>query len=112
MPSPKLTAIITALMFIAGSQGANAAYDLVQLQKIERYIATSNCGGLLGYLRQNPGIMVGSDPLARELRSFASGVEGGIIQCLSARSGGNGPSERLAVQPDVTSGDQNLGVAY
>lgn len=91
MPNPKLTAIITALMFIAGSGGANAAYNLTQLRQIEQYILSKNCSALLGYLQQNPGIMDGGDLLAQELRSFANGVEGGLIQCLSARTGSGNP---------------------
>jgi hypothetical protein len=87
MPNPKLTAIITALMFIGGSKGANAAYNLAQLQEIERYILSKDCGALLGYLQSNPGIMDGGDLLSQELRAFANGVEGGLIQCLSAQTG-------------------------
>lgn len=95
MPNPKLTAIITALIFIAGTGAANAAYNLAQLRQIEQYIASKNCGGLLGYLQQNPGIMNGNDLLAQELRSFANGVEGGLIQCLSAQTGSGNPDVAL-----------------
>ena len=95
MPNPKLTAIITALMFVAGSTGANAAYNLAQLQEIERYILSKNCGELLGYLQANPGIMDGGDLLSQELRSFADGVEGGLIQCLSAQTGSGNPDVDL-----------------
>jgi hypothetical protein len=95
MPNPKLTAIITALMFVANSNGANAAYNLTQLQEIERYIVSKDCGALLDYLQSNPGIMDGSDLLSQELRSFADGVEGGLIQCFSTqdvtRNSGSGP---------------------
>ena len=84
MPDPRLTAVITALIMMGSGHGANAAYNLTQLQIIEGYILAKNCGGLLGYLNQNPTIMAGDDPLAQELRSFADGVEGGIIECLSA----------------------------
>ncbi len=85
MPNAKLTAVITALMLIAGSTGANAAYSLQQLQVIEQLILAKDCGALLRYLQSNPGIMSGSDPLAQELRSFSEGVTGGIIECLSAQ---------------------------
>ncbi len=85
MPNAKLTAVITALMLITGSPGANAAYNLQQLQVIEQLILAKDCGALLGYLQSNPEIMRGNDPLAQELRSFSEGVTGGIIQCLSAQ---------------------------
>ncbi len=87
MPNSKLTAVITALMFIAGAPGANAAYNLQQLQVIEQLILAKDCGALLRYLQSNPEIMDGGDPLAQELRSFSEGVNGGIIECLSAQSG-------------------------
>ncbi len=87
MPGSRLTAIITALMFLAGSHGAHAAFNLAQLQIIEQLILSRDCGALLAYLNENPGIMQGSDPLARELRSFADGVEGGIIECLPVPDG-------------------------
>ncbi|MBV1868334.1 MAG: hypothetical protein KUG69_10590 [Marinosulfonomonas sp.] len=83
MPDARLTAVITALLLIGGGHRADAAFNLAQLQIIEGYVLTKNCGGLLGYLNQNPAIMDGDDPLALELRSFASGVQGGIIECLS-----------------------------
>lgn len=91
MPNPKLTAVITALIFIASNSGVNAAYNLAQLQQIEGFIQSKDCGALLRYLRQNPGITDGEDQLAQELRSFANGVEGGLIQCLSATSGSGNP---------------------
>lgn len=92
MPSSKLTAVITAMMFLAGAPGANAAYNLQQLQVIEQLILAKDCGALLQYLQVNPSIMSGNDPLAQELRSFSEGVTGGIIQCLSAgpEFGGSG----------------------
>lgn len=38
MPDPRLVAVITALMLIGGAQGSKAAYNLAQLQSIERLI--------------------------------------------------------------------------
>jgi len=84
MPDARLTAVITALLMIAAGHRADAGYNLAQLQIIEGYVLTKNCGGLLGYLNQNQSIMAGDDPLAQELRSFANGVQGGLIECLSA----------------------------
>jgi len=83
MPSKKLTAIITTLLFMAGTHGSNAAYNLAQLQTIEQFIVSKDCGSLLKFLNENPTIMQGNDPLARELALFAQGVTGGIIECLS-----------------------------
>lgn len=90
MPNPRLTAIITALLYLTVPGSANAQFSLAQLQDIERYIVASDCGGLLGYLLENPDIMDGADPLATELRSFADGVGTGLIQCLSAAPGLSG----------------------
>lgn len=111
MPSPKLTALITALLFMAGTHGATAAYNLQQLQEIERYIATKNCGALLGYLQQNPSIMSGNDLLAQELRSFANGVEGGIISCLSAPVSRAGPLANSAGGAATRSGQPSQSSA-
>lgn len=49
-------------------------------------MTTKNCGGLRGYLLDNPAIIEGADPLAEELRKFAFGVDTGLIQCLAAKS--------------------------
>ena len=97
MLNPKLTAIVTTLILIGGGQSANAAYNLRQLQQIEQYVASKDCGGLLGYLEANPTIMAGNDSLAVELRNFANGVEGGLIQCLSA------PPTRSGRSPETIS---------
>lgn len=91
MPNPNLMAVITALMFLAGTSGAKASYNLAQLQQIEQYILSKDCSALLGYLQLNPAIMDGDDQLAQELRSFADGVEGGLIQCLSASTVAEAP---------------------
>ena len=74
---------------------AHAAYNLAQLQEIERHVASKYRSALLGYLQQNPSIMDGSDLLAQELRSFANGVEGGLIDCLSAQTGSKNPDLNL-----------------
>ncbi len=86
MPSNKLLAIITALIYFGGHSGAQAAYTIEQLREMENLVATKNCGGLRGYLRINPEIIEGPDPLAEELRKFAFGVDTGLIQCLASRT--------------------------
>ena len=78
-------AIITALMLMAGNTPARAAYDINQLQQIEKYIVNKDCGALWQYLVSNPGIMTGSDALARELRVFVSATERGQIGCFASR---------------------------
>jgi hypothetical protein len=83
MPSPRLIAVITALTCLAGASGAYAAYTVEQLRDIERLIVSKNCGGLRQYISSNPSLVQGNDPLASELRSFVSGVDTGLIDCLS-----------------------------
>lgn len=85
MPNPRLLAVITALTCFAGGSGAFADYTLDQLRAIEGMIVSKDCGALREYLDSNPGLLVGSDPLAAELRNFAAGVDTGLIACLSLR---------------------------
>jgi hypothetical protein len=81
-----LVAIITALTCLYGARGAYAAYTMDQLAEIERLIVSKDCGGLRAYIDQFPTLLEGEDALADELRSFASGVDTGLIACLSYRS--------------------------
>lgn len=85
MPSPKLVAIITALTCLAGARGAYASYTMEQLATIERLIFAKDCGGLRTYIDAYPGLLEGDDALADELRSFANGVDTGLISCLAFR---------------------------
>ena len=85
MPSPKLVAIITALTCLVGGRGVYAAYTINQLAEIERLIVSKDCGGLRAYIDQYPALLEGPDALSDELRSFASGVDTGLISCLSYR---------------------------
>jgi hypothetical protein len=86
LPSPRLIAIVTALSCIAGAQGAHAAASAEQLAQIEDLIVSRDCGGLRGYLADYPGLLQGDDPLSEELRNFASGIDSGLISCLSYRT--------------------------
>ena len=95
MPNPKLTAIITALMFIGGSNGANAAYNLAQLQEIERYILSKDCGALLGYLQSNPGIMDGGDLLSQVGTHTFLCFSSLWLHCISAQTGSGNPDVGL-----------------
>ncbi|MEE9387399.1 MAG: hypothetical protein V3U96_02210 [Paracoccaceae bacterium] len=95
MPNPRLLAIITAFLIAGGASGANAAYTFAQLQNVERLILSKDCGALLEYLTLNSEMMDGDDLLAQELRNFAQGVQGGLIECLSVI-----PGQILGVSPD------------
>ena len=98
MPNNRLLTILTALIYFGGLSGVQAAYSIEQLRDIEQLVTAKNCGGLRGYLLDNPGIIEGADPLAEELRKFAFGVDTGLIQCLAAKSS-------TAVQPATASLD-------
>ena len=87
MPSPRLMAVVTALMLVASAKSGQAGYNLAQLRQIETLISSKDCGGLLSYLESNPGIVEGNDPLALELRNFMFGVRGGLIECVSVGPG-------------------------
>lgn len=85
MPEPRLLAVITALLMIAGVP-ARADYDIEQLQQIEQYILQKDCAALWQYLVANPSIMSGSDALARELKIFVAATERGQLDCFAART--------------------------
>lgn len=87
MANGRLLAILTAVIMFAPGPGANAAFTLAELRRIEGLIISQDCGALLGYLQANPSLLEGDDPLAVELRNFNSGIRGGIIQCLSLSPG-------------------------
>jgi hypothetical protein len=84
MPNPRLLAIVTVLTCLGAGSTAFASYSLEQLREIERLITSKDCGALRGYIATNPSLLQGADPLADELRIFASGVDTGLIDCLSA----------------------------
>ena len=83
MPNSRLLAIITAAIMFAPGQGARAAFTLPELLEIERLIVSQDCLLLWSYLRSNPALVQGDDPLALELRNFSNGINGGLIDCLS-----------------------------
>ncbi len=85
MPEPRLMAVITALVMLAGTQAARAAYDVEELRQIETLILSKDCGALWEYLVANPAIMAGDDALARELRVFVAATERGQLNCFAAR---------------------------
>lgn len=115
MPSPKLVAIITALTCLAGGSGAFAAYTMEQLVEIERLIVSKDCGGLRAYIDQYPSLLVGEDALADELRSFAQGIDTGLISCLAYRPGTTARNETALATAQGAPGASRLalgGVVY
>ncbi|MGB3179614.1 MAG: hypothetical protein WBC68_02665 [Albidovulum sp.] len=86
MPDPRLLALVTALLFVAGVNASRADYSVGQLQQIEGLILQKDCGALWRYLQENPQIMAGSDALSRELRTFADATSRGQLDCFSART--------------------------
>lgn len=86
MPEPRLMAVITALVMVAGAAPARADYDIDHLRQIERLILARDCGALWRYLVDHPAIMAGDDALARELRLFVAATERGQLDCFSART--------------------------
>lgn len=93
MPEPRLLAVITALLMIAGVP-ARADYDIEQLQQIEQYILQKDSAALWQFLVDNPGIMAGNDALALELRAFVAAIESGQLGMIAAR-----PAQTAVVPP-------------
>jgi hypothetical protein len=105
MPTPRLLAIVTALVLLSG-RIAGAQYSLEQLQQIERYILSKDCDSLWLLLRDNPELMTGTDPLAQELRIFVESSMRGQLSCFDA------PTATVApVDPTLALG-QRLGSIY
>lgn len=87
MPDPRLVAVITAMMLIAGGFGgaARADFSLEQLQDLERLVLARDTGALWAYIQANSGVLQGDDPLARELRLFAEATARGQLDYYAAR---------------------------
>ena len=83
---PRLIAVVTALVLLGGTGSSRADYDLSQLQAIEGLISSRNCEGLWLYVKSNPEITAGGDPLANELRPFLAATERGQLDCFASRS--------------------------
>lgn len=84
MPNSKLTTIITALMLLARTSSALAAYNLDQLREVERLVMSKDTAALGRYLAENPAITDGEDPLARELRAFRDCALDGGLACFAS----------------------------
>ena len=95
---PRLIGIVTALVLL-GSGPGRAEYNLSQLQAIEGLISSRNCEGLWLFVKSNPEIVDGDDPLANELRVFVTATERGQLDCFASRST---KSAQLATAPTVS----------
>lgn len=88
MPSAKLISIVTALLLVAGATSSVAQdASIDQLLEIERLILAKDLEALLRFLRANPHLYVGDDPLAEELRFLVSQLEGDLLEQLRFRDG-------------------------
>jgi hypothetical protein len=88
---PRLIAVVTALVLLGGTGSSRADYDLSQLQAIEGLISSRNCEGLWLYVKSNPEIIAGGDPLANELRTFVTATERGQLDCFASRTSSGAP---------------------
>lgn len=84
MPDPRLLAIITALTLFSGSGAVMGQESLAKLQQLEQLIVSKDCGGMRNFINANPELSRGSDPLAVELRAYATRLNSGLIQCLES----------------------------
>lgn len=96
---PRLTAVVTALVLLGSTGSGRAEYSLTQLQAIESLISSRNCEGLWLFVKSNPTLMVGTDPLASELRTFVAATERGQLECFASRSAGSASPAATAAAP-------------
>jgi hypothetical protein len=90
MPSPRLLAVVTAMIMIAGAARGQQGASLGDLERIEGFIQSKDCGGLWSFVTTQPGLLEGNDPLARELRVFVASTERGLLDCFASRGGAVG----------------------
>lgn len=95
---PRLIAVVTALVLLTTAVPVRAGYTLDQLQDIESLISSRNCEGLWLFVKSNPEIMQGNDPLANELRVFVAATERGQLDCFASRTSNDTPE---SLQPTV-----------
>ncbi|MFZ5752467.1 MAG: hypothetical protein ACOY5U_15560 [Pseudomonadota bacterium] len=85
MAEPRLIAVVTALLMLVAASPLRAAYDLNQLREIDRLMSSADWAGLAAYLRSNPGLTLGDDPLARELQAFQARYARSVLDIFAAR---------------------------
>jgi len=91
MPNPKLLAIVTAFMLVAGAPGAYATYTLSQLQIIEQFILDKDSAALRAFIGEHPELLEGDDQLAVELRIFMAKMDEGFWLGLNVAPEGLSP---------------------
>ncbi|WP_147450650.1 hypothetical protein [Rhodophyticola porphyridii] len=84
MANQRLLAALTALLLVAGTPSAQAAYTLTNLLELERFVLAEDWEALMRYIERNPALLEGADPLAVELRTFLESIEGDFLGALGA----------------------------
>lgn len=79
MAERRLIAIITAMLLVSDSANAQEGTTIDQLRLIEDLVINRSWRPLYEYLSENPQIVAGSSPLARELCGFVTDVERGDL---------------------------------
>lgn len=79
MPSPRLLAVVTALILAAGAPAAHATYTLTNLQALEQMVLDQDWRGLHAFIEANPELLHGNDPLAIELRNYVATYRESVI---------------------------------
>jgi hypothetical protein len=102
MPSPRLLAVVTAMLMIAGAAGGQQGASLGDLERIESFIQSKDCGGLWSFVTTQPGLLEGNDPLARELRVFVASTERGLLDCFASRGGAVAADANDVVVPPLS----------
>ena len=108
---PKLIAVVTALVLLGAAGPGRAEYSLDQLQAIEGLITSRNCEGLWLFVKTNPALADGEDPLAKELRLFVTATERGQLECFASRSSKSALSAGVPTGETVPSSVLNPGAA-
>lgn len=94
-------ALMSTAILIGVNHASMAAYTQSDLDTLRELTESRNTQALIRYIRANPQLTVGNDPLAAALRDFVesrSGVLGGVF-------GASVPD--LAGVPDLPSGVQS-----
>ncbi len=82
---PAVIALAAGVSLFETNAG-RAEATLMQLQTLEVMVSSKNCNGLSSFLRSNPDLMRGDDPLARELRIFSVSSKSGARDCFDSRA--------------------------
>lgn len=80
----RLLAIVTVLILMGTSGGAQEGPSIDELRTIEDLIEGGDWRALYSYVDSNPNLTAGNGPLATELRSFSEDVEQGRLDQFDA----------------------------